>query len=121
MLTKSEKFHAVIETVASNIDSYVPSFHVYTLYAGEDVADLFEAVEKYKALYVQAVNEMREVALQDEDWDETNPGPMFYIDEKDVHQCFSVAESYLLESISMSFFASGLDLLDGDFDFGNED
>lgn len=122
MLTKSEKFRAIIEMAASNIDSYVPSYHVLTLYANEGVVDLHEAMQGYMGLYKQAVEEMMEVAIAEEEWDETDPGPLFYVDETDAHQCFLVVETHLIESIGMTFFANGLDgFIDSDLEFDDDE
>lgn len=111
MLSKSEKFREIIKLVAANVDSYVPSYHVLNLYANEEVTDLHEAIENYKALYKQAVEDMLKASITEEDWDEVNPGPLFYIDEADVQQCFLVIETHLVDSISMVFFNSEFDLL----------
>jgi hypothetical protein len=117
MLTKSEKFRVIIEMIASNIDSYKPSYHVMTLYSDEGFTDLHEALENYKVLYGKSVQDMMEVAVSDEDWDETDPGPLFYVDETDVNQCFLVIETHLMESLSVAFFADGLSsLIDSEFE-----
>lgn len=94
IVIKSKK---IIQNFLDGFDSYKPGYSVLCLFYDVEVVDIIAATEEFKNNLKIYAEEYLSKDIEDKEFKDVDPEPLFYIDENDLSQCISVVEFILVE------------------------
>ena len=92
----SDTLREVLEICRTNIHSYEPSFHVINTYHEFGVMDLETCIEEFRQNMINYVEILSTRDFGNMEFDETNPGPCYYMNTFSISDCFGLLETRLL-------------------------
>ena len=97
--------HIIDASVVYFNESYIPSPHVLYFYWDMGVTDLEWAIQDFKTKMKAHLDSLANREIVEVEYDETDPGPIFYLDETNPRNCIEVLEYKLIDAIAKQTMA----------------
>lgn len=107
-MTQLEKLRFIAQKVKDNINSYEPSYHVYVFYYDNKVSDLPGYIIKFKEAVSLTCDFILQAEVEDHEFNDINPVPLFYVNEESLTECFSVIENQTVVLLRTAILANRL-------------
>jgi hypothetical protein len=102
-LSRPEKIRLILSNARSNAHLYEPSFHLLSILCSVGSIDITPYLKAMKESFLPVIDIIEMSIDNNDDWNELNPGPYWYINENNIHECFMVIEEKLIDIFCEQF------------------